>query len=89
MEQLEFFDLLSPCIGVCQANNKGYCKGCFRHRDERFNWLTMSPRQQRDVIRLCQDRKRRILATVRKKQKELQLDTQPEPQNTLKLDQKE
>ncbi|MBO1519030.1 DUF1289 domain-containing protein [Oceanisphaera pacifica] len=89
MEQLEFFDLLSPCIGVCQVNNKGYCKGCFRRRDERFNWLQLSPAQQREVIRLCQDRKRRVLAAARKKQRELLLEPAPEPQNTLKLDSKE
>lgn len=66
MEQLEFFTLLSPCIGVCQVNNKGYCKGCFRNRHERFNWLKLSMSQQREVIRLCQDRKRRVLAAARK-----------------------
>ena len=38
MEQLEFFEIPSPCIGVCQVNNKGYCKGCFRSRDERVYW---------------------------------------------------
>lgn len=27
MEQLEIFPLQSPCIGVCEVNNKGYCKG--------------------------------------------------------------
>ncbi|MCS3455930.1 DUF1289 domain-containing protein [Aeromonas rivuli] len=68
MEQLEIFPLQSPCIGVCQANNKGYCKGCFRSREERFNWLTMSPDQQQDVMRLCRARKARVLAALRKAQ---------------------
>lgn len=76
MEQLEFFDVPSPCIGVCQANNRGYCKGCFRSRDERFNWLQFSTGQKREVIRLCQDRKRRVLAAARKKQLELMLETE-------------
>ncbi|NLJ92438.1 MAG: DUF1289 domain-containing protein [Aeromonadales bacterium] len=67
MEQLEFFAVLSPCIGVCQVNNKGYCKGCFRNRDERFNWLTFNVSQQQEVLRLCQDRKRRVLAAARKR----------------------
>lgn len=79
MEQLEFFDVPSPCIGVCQANNRGYCKGCFRSRDERFNWLKFTPAQRRDVIRLCQDRKRRVLAAARKKQLELELEQQISP----------
>ena len=67
MEQLEFFAVLSPCIGVCQVNNKGYCKGCFRNRDERFNWLTFNVSQQQEVLRLCQDRKRRVLAAARER----------------------
>ena len=46
MEQLEIFPLQSPCIGVCEVNNKGYCKGCLRNREERFNWFTMTPAQQ-------------------------------------------
>lgn len=66
MEQLEFFPLQSPCIGVCEVNNKGYCKGCFRSRDERFNWQRMSEAEQREVLRLCRDRQRRVLAAKRK-----------------------
>lgn len=69
MQQLEFFDIPSPCIGVCQANNKGYCKGCFRSRDERLYWLKLTDVQKRDVIRLCQQRKARVL---RVKQEALQ-----------------
>jgi len=34
MEQLEFFPLESPCVGVCELNNKGYCKGCLRSRED-------------------------------------------------------
>ncbi|AEY02159.1 hypothetical protein GU3_12020 [Oceanimonas sp. GK1] len=86
MEQLEFFDVPSPCISVCQVNNRGYCKGCFRSRDERFNWLKFTPAQRREVIRLCQDRKRRVLAAARKKQLELELEPQVvPPQDTLPL----
>ncbi|MCK8043849.1 DUF1289 domain-containing protein [Shewanella sp. 1CM18E] len=59
MEQLEFFEILSPCIGVCQSDARGYCKGCLRNRDERFNWLEFSDAQKNNVIRLCKQRKRR------------------------------
>ncbi|MCG9695828.1 DUF1289 domain-containing protein [Shewanella sp. Isolate11] len=59
MEQLEFFEIPSPCIGVCQTDARGYCKGCLRNRDERFNWLHFSDAQKYDVIRLCKQRKRR------------------------------
>lgn len=59
MEQLEFFTVPSPCVGVCTVDEKGYCQGCMRKRDERFNWLTLSPAQQRHVIKLCKQRYRR------------------------------
>ncbi|WP_028025663.1 DUF1289 domain-containing protein [Enterovibrio calviensis] len=61
MEQLDFFTVPSPCIGVCQANNKGYCKGCLRSRDERFQWNDFSSEQRRNVVRLCKQRYQRIL----------------------------
>ena len=59
MEQLEFFDIPSPCVGVCISNNRGYCKGCFRSRDERLYWLKLSDAQKREVVRLCAQRKRK------------------------------
>ena len=61
MQQLEFFEIPSPCIGVCEANNKGYCKGCFRSRDERLYWLQFSDTDKRQVVRLCQQRELRVL----------------------------
>lgn len=59
--QLEFFEIPSPCIGVCEVNNKGFCKGCYRSREERLYWLELSAEQRRQVIRLCQTRKARVL----------------------------
>ncbi|MDU3718346.1 MAG: DUF1289 domain-containing protein, partial [Klebsiella michiganensis] len=41
-EQLEFFPVQSPCRGICQSDERGYCRGCMRSRDERFNWQKMS-----------------------------------------------
>lgn len=61
MQQLEFFEIPSPCIGVCEANNRGYCKGCLRSRDERLYWLKFSEADKRHVVRLCQQRKARVL----------------------------
>ena len=61
MQQLEFFEIPSPCIGVCEANNRGYCKGCFRSRDERLYWLKFTEADKRHVVRLCQQRKARVL----------------------------
>jgi|LSQX01.1.fsa_nt_gb predicted Fe-S protein YdhL (DUF1289 family) len=59
--QLEIFEIPSPCIGVCEVNNKGFCKGCFRSRDERLHWLQLSSEQKREVIRLCQSRRTRVM----------------------------
>ena len=55
-EQLEFFPIQSPCRGICQVDERGYCRGCMRTRDERFNWQKMSDAQKQDVIRLCRQR---------------------------------
>ncbi len=56
MEQLEFFSVPSPCVGVCTIDAEGYCQGCMRKREERFNWLSMTPAQQLHVIKLCRQR---------------------------------
>lgn len=55
-QQLEFFEIPSPCIGVCQSDEKGLCRGCMRNRQERFDWMTFSDEQKRDVLRLCRQR---------------------------------
>ncbi len=63
-EQLEFFDIASPCRGICQTDDKGYCRGCLRSRQERFDWIKMNDSQKRDVLRLCHQR---FLRSVRRK----------------------
>jgi predicted Fe-S protein YdhL (DUF1289 family) len=73
MEQLSFFAVPSPCIGVCQSDSRGYCLGCLRNRDERFNWMSYSELRKQDVIRLCSQRKRRRqYAIFKSKQADLQ-----------------
>ncbi|MGL9724401.1 DUF1289 domain-containing protein [Sodalis sp. (in: enterobacteria)] len=59
-EQLEFFSLPNPCRGVCQSDARGYCRGCLRSRDERFQWGGMSDNQKREVLRLCHQRYLRL-----------------------------
>ncbi|KQA18894.1 DUF1289 domain-containing protein [Vibrio metoecus] len=78
MEQLEFFNIVSPCVGVCSVDEKGYCKGCLRKREERFGWLSMTPAQQLHVIKLCRQRYRRKQAEARgKKQTESLSENEP------------
>ncbi|MCS3429644.1 DUF1289 domain-containing protein [Klebsiella sp. BIGb0407] len=64
-EQLEFFPLQSPCRGICQSDERGFCRGCFRSRDERFNWQMMTDGQKREVLRLCRLRLLRKLRTAK------------------------
>jgi len=57
--QLEFFEVPSPCVGVCQSNDKGYCLGCMRTRDERQDWIKLDNDNKQKVIKRCIQRKKR------------------------------
>ena len=73
MQQIEIFEIPSPCKGICQVNNRGYCKGCYRSRDERFYWNKFTNAEKRKVISLCQQRYKRYLQ--KKQQTEHQQST--------------
>ncbi|MFC3395412.1 DUF1289 domain-containing protein [Brenneria rubrifaciens] len=62
-EQLELFAIPNPCLGVCQSDDRGYCRGCFRSRNERFDWGRMSDVQKQEVLRLCRQRIKRLQRT--------------------------
>ena len=62
--QLELFELGNPCIGICQTDERGYCLGCFRSRQERFNWQKMTNAERQEVLRLSRDRSRRKRRSV-------------------------
>ena len=64
-EQLEFFPVQSPCRGICQSDERGYCRGCMRSRDERFNWQKMNDAQKQEVLRLCRQRLLRKLRAAK------------------------
>jgi predicted Fe-S protein YdhL (DUF1289 family) len=72
-EQLEFFPVPSPCRGICQSDARGYCRGCLRSREERFNWMKFSDAQKRDVLRLCRQRFLRL-------QRQQKVDEDHDPQ---------
>lgn len=72
-EQLEFFDIPSPCIGRCEMNAQGYCVGCYRSRQERFNWLTMNQQEKKNILRLCQQR---YLRTLKKSNSSIEKDNE-------------
>ena len=76
--QLEFFDVPSPCIGICQSDDKGYCMGCFRTREERQSWIDLTTDDKQKVIKRCQQRKKR---RENKAQKAIDASN-PEPSET-------
>ncbi|WP_391089769.1 DUF1289 domain-containing protein [Vibrio sp. NH-UV-68] len=78
MEQLEFFTVPSPCVGVCTVDDKSYCQGCMRKREERFNWLAMTPTQQLHVIKLCRQRYLRKIKQQRAENIPPNLDDNPQ-----------
>ena len=57
--QLEFFDVPSPCVGICQSDEKGHCLGCMRSRNERQEWKHFSNDEKQKVIKRCIQRKKR------------------------------
>ena len=67
-KQLEFFEIPSPCIGVCESGPRGFCKGCYRSRDERLYWLKVDDATKRKIISACVRRKNAVLAKLRKAQ---------------------
>ena len=73
MKQQDFFDIPSPCIGVCQSNLKGFCKGCLRSREERLYWLQMNEDQKHQVMRLISMRRKKLQQLVWERQ-----NSQPE-----------
>lgn len=86
MIQLELLDVESPCIGVCQSNNRGYCLGCFRSRDERLYWIQYTTEQKSLVLELCKQRKKRVLAKKRKEKQEAERQAQTSLMNDLNDD---
>lgn len=58
--QLELFPIPNPCRGICQTDQRGYCLGCLRNRDERFRWMSLSDAEKRQVLRLCYQRALRM-----------------------------
>ena len=72
--QLEFFDVPSPCIGICQSDDKGLCKGCYRTRDERQTWINLTSDDKQKVIKRCQQRKKRKENGIKSKVQALDIE---------------
>ncbi len=61
MEQIELFTIDNPCVGVCENSKKGFCKGCLRSREERFQWFNLSNEARFHVLDLCKQRRMRLI----------------------------
>lgn len=59
--QLEFFDVPSPCVSICESDEKGLCRGCMRSRNERQEWINFTNDEKQKVIKRCLQRKKRKL----------------------------
>ncbi|MFT4928090.1 MAG: putative Fe-S protein YdhL (DUF1289 family) [Phenylobacterium sp.] len=68
MQQLELLSIENPCINVCESNKRGYCLGCFRSRDERFNWNNFSAEEKGKILALCKKRAKRRKTAQHKQQ---------------------
>ena len=91
MQQLELLSIENPCINVCETNKRGYCLGCFRSRQERFDWNTMSVEEKRKVLELCKQRGKRRKAQQRKAKQQQQIpvvavEEPPQPSVVEKTD---
>lgn len=49
-----FLTPLTPCIGICRLDARGYCEGCLRTGDEIARWRTMDDAERlrfmRDIL---------------------------------------
>jgi len=67
VKQLEFFDIPSPCIDVCESGARGYCKGCYRSREERQYWHQLDNATKRQIIDACTIRRYRHQLALRRR----------------------
>jgi predicted Fe-S protein YdhL (DUF1289 family) len=65
VNQLEMFDLPNPCIGICESRPRGYCRGCLRSRDERYQWHLKPESERAEILRLLAGRQKRRAAFLR------------------------
>ena len=68
--QLEFFEVPSPCVSICESDEKGHCRGCMRSRAERQEWINFTNDEKQKVIKRCLQRKKRKLNQQKSKQAE-------------------
>lgn len=83
--QIEIFAIPSPCQRVCETDKQGYCLTCFRSRNERFEWLTLSNEDKQSVLRLCKQRALRKRYALQQQIKQQQILNQSISNEQLNL----
>jgi hypothetical protein len=59
MSSTEEFDLVSPCIGVCQMDTAAeLCRGCWRTIDEIASWSTLDRKGRLAIIQRQRERRK-------------------------------
>ena len=66
MHQLEFFQIPNPCIGICISGKRGFCKGCFRSREERQHWHLLPDNTKNTILKACARRRQRFIQAQNK-----------------------
>lgn len=59
LEQIEMFPLPNPCIDICESGPRGYCLGCLRSREERYNWPQKPNHEKTRILKLLAQRQQR------------------------------
>lgn len=67
-EQLPLWQVPNPCRGICEAGPRGFCKGCLRTRDERFNWHQKPAAEQSLILRRLGQRRARLRQAAKRQQ---------------------
>ena len=47
----------SPCVGVCELDASGHCRGCWRTLEEVAGWITYTDTQREAIIANLERRK--------------------------------
>lgn len=47
----------SPCVKICQIDDQGLCRGCFRSLEEIGRWMMMSDEERLRTNQLCRQRR--------------------------------
>lgn len=86
MEQIELFQIDSPCRNKCKTSKTGFCTGCLRSREERFHWFQMSDIEKRKTIQRCKTRWQKVIKAREEKFTKVHEEKSPLPYGMTEAD---